>query len=59
MGVAGTFGAEHLRLAWQFQESGELVLGGALADPADGAVLLFQARFTGARGAFLQLPIPT
>lgn len=33
---------EHLRLAWQAQERGELVLGGALADPADGAVLLFE-----------------
>ncbi len=39
----GQFRAEHLKLAWQFQERGELVLGGALADPADGAVLLFQA----------------
>ena len=33
---------EHLRLAWAAHERGELVLGGALADPADGAVLLFQ-----------------
>ena len=33
---------EHLDLAWQAQERGELVLGGALADPVDGAVLLFQ-----------------
>jgi uncharacterized protein YciI len=33
---------EHLRLAWQAHERGELVLGGALADPADGAVLLFE-----------------
>lgn len=36
------FRAEHLALAWQAHERGELVLGGALADPADGAVLLFQ-----------------
>jgi len=33
---------EHLRLAWEAQERGELILGGALADPADRAVLLFQ-----------------
>lgn len=36
------FRDEHLRLAWQAQERGELVLGGALADPVDGAVLLFK-----------------
>ena len=34
--------AAHLRLAWAAQERGELVLGGALADPPDRAVLLFQ-----------------
>lgn len=33
---------EHLALAWQAHERGELVLGGALAEPVDGAVLLFQ-----------------
>ena len=31
----------HLRLAWAAQARGELVLGGAYADPPDGAVLLF------------------
>lgn len=36
------FRDEHLALAWQAHERGELVLGGALADPADGSVLLFQ-----------------
>lgn len=39
----GEFRAEHLGLAWQAHERGELILGGALADPADGAVLLFQS----------------
>ncbi len=39
----GQFRAEHLQLAWRYQEQGELVLGGALADPADGAVLLFKS----------------
>jgi len=36
------FRDEHLTLAWQSHERGELVLGGALADPVDGAVLLFR-----------------
>ena len=31
----------HLSHAWNAQQRGELVLGGALADPVDGAVLLF------------------
>lgn len=37
------FREEHLRLAWESSARGELVLGGALANPADGAVLLFKA----------------
>jgi uncharacterized protein YciI len=36
------FRKEHLTLAWQASERGELILGGALADPVDGAVLLFE-----------------
>jgi uncharacterized protein YciI len=32
----------HLRAAWQAAERGELVLAGALANPVDGTVLLFQ-----------------
>ena len=32
----------HLTKAWQASERGELVLAGALANPVDGAVLLFQ-----------------
>lgn len=36
------FRSAHLSLAWQAQARGELVLAGALADPIDGAVLLFQ-----------------
>ena len=36
------FRDEHLRLAWEAEARGELVLGGALAEPADGAVLVFQ-----------------
>jgi uncharacterized protein YciI len=36
------FRGAHLRLAWEANARGELVLAGALADPADNAVLLFQ-----------------
>jgi uncharacterized protein len=32
----------HLEKAWQASERGELVLGGALSNPIDGAVLLFK-----------------
>jgi uncharacterized protein YciI len=35
------FRDEHLALAWASHSRGELVLGGALADPVDNAVLLF------------------
>ena len=37
----GEHRAEHLRMAWEAHERGELILGGALAEPADGAVVLF------------------
>ena len=36
------FRAEHLKLAWDAQQRGEIVVAGALADPPDGAVLMFQ-----------------
>jgi uncharacterized protein len=36
------FREEHLAKAWQASAQGELVLGGALADPVDGALLLFK-----------------
>lgn len=35
------FREEHLKLAWGSHERGELVIGGALADPVDLAILLF------------------
>lgn len=35
---------EHLRLAEEAHARGELVLGGAFADPADRALLVFRAR---------------
>lgn len=46
------FRDEHLRLAWQAHSRGELVLGGALADPVDGAVLLFQGESPAAAERF-------
>ena len=36
------FRGVHLELGWKAAERGELVLGGALANPIDGAVLLFK-----------------
>ena len=36
------FRDEHLALAREFHNRGELLLGGALAEPVDGAVLLFR-----------------
>jgi|SRR5437868_14782292 len=38
----GEFRAEHLRGAWESNQRGELILGGALAEPADGSVMLFK-----------------
>ena len=48
----GDFRNDHLALAWSAHERGELILGGALADPADGAVLLFQGESPAAAEAF-------
>jgi uncharacterized protein YciI len=36
------FRARHLKLAWEAQARGELILAGAHADPVDSATLLFQ-----------------
>jgi hypothetical protein len=38
----GQFRSLHLAKAWEASEAGELVLGGALANPADQAILLFK-----------------
>ncbi|MGA2851364.1 MAG: YciI-like protein [Terracidiphilus sp.] len=35
------FRGVHLELAWKASDRGELLLGGAFANPVDGAVLLF------------------
>lgn len=39
----GDYRTEHLKMAWDAQERGEIVVAGALSDPADMAVLMFQA----------------
>lgn len=46
------FRAAHLALAREAQERGEFVLGGALADPVDMAILLFQGDSPAAAEAF-------
>lgn len=51
----GQFRAEHLKLAWQAVERGELVLGGAVGDPVDGAILLFQADSAEVPAAFAKV----
>ncbi len=44
--------AEHLALARTAHQRGELVLGGALDDPVDGAVILFRGDSPAAAEAF-------
>jgi len=39
----GPYRGEHLKLAWEAQARGELVLAGAYLDPTDGSAALFQA----------------
>ena len=36
------FRSEHLALAWQAVERGEMVLGGAVGDPVESALLVFR-----------------
>ncbi|MEW6194824.1 MAG: YciI-like protein [Bacteroidota bacterium] len=38
----GSFREAHLKLAKEYHARGELILAGALADPADGAILVFK-----------------
>lgn len=47
------FRAEHVALARAAVARGELVLGGALADPVDGAVLLFRGESPAVAEAFV------
>jgi uncharacterized protein len=46
------FRAEHLALAKKSHERGELVLGGAFADPVDKGLLIFRAKDKSVAGAF-------
>jgi uncharacterized protein len=48
------FRSSHLEYARAFVERGELVLAGALAEPVDGAVLLFQGATPEAAQAFAE-----
>ena len=40
----GEFRGVHLKLAWEASQRGDLVLGGALADPTDRAILMFKGK---------------
>lgn len=46
------FRGAHLTKAWEAVERGDLVLGGAVADPPDGAFLLFQGETPDAANDF-------
>jgi len=48
----GEFRKEHLALAWEAHQRGELVLGGAVADPVDMSILLFQGESPAAAQRF-------
>lgn len=42
----GEFRNEHLKLAWNACNEGKMILGGALQEPADRALLLFKGDST-------------
>jgi uncharacterized protein len=46
------FRSAHLKHAWDAVERGEIILAGALADPVDGAVLMFAGKDASAAEAF-------
>ncbi len=48
----GEFRGVHLDLAWKASEAGDLIVAGALADPADTSVLLFKGETSAAAEAF-------
>ena len=49
-----TWRSEHLKLAWAAAGRGELLLGGALDEPTDTAVLLFKGDTPAAAKAFAE-----
>jgi len=48
----GEFRNVHLKLAWEAADRGELILGGAFANPPDGALLVFTGDSPGAAEKF-------
>ena|SRR5579859_7992057 len=48
----GEFRDHHLAMAWEAADRGQLVLAGALANPSDQAILLFQGDSPAAAEAF-------
>ena len=48
------FRTEHLKLAWEAHERGDIVVAGALADPPDGAVLMFRGEGASVAERFAQ-----
>jgi uncharacterized protein YciI len=48
------FREAHLRLAWQAVDRGELVLGGAVGEPVESALLLFDCASPEIPAAFAQ-----
>jgi len=45
---------EHLALVQDFYEKGHMVMAGALAEPANGAVLIFKGQDTSAAESFVE-----
>jgi uncharacterized protein YciI len=50
----GEYRDEHLRMAWESHERGEMVLAGAMSESFDMAVLLFQGDSPAAAQRFAQ-----
>jgi uncharacterized protein len=48
------FRTEHLKLADEAKRRGELVLAGALAEPADGALIIFRGESSNAASTFAE-----
>ena len=50
----GEFREEHLRLARESQARGEMLLGGAFAEPADRALIIFRGENRSVAEAFVK-----
>ena len=51
----GEFRDAHLKLAWRAAERGELILGGAIGDPVESSLLLFDCDAPEIPTAFAQV----